>query len=62
MLSSGPKMLSTGPKILSPGPKMLSPGPKRCHLVQVNLGRLPNMVSLSNMPIDKQGVPIPGSE
>ena len=35
---------------------------KCCHLVQVNLGRLPNMVSLSNMPIDKQGVPIPGSE
>jgi len=31
-------------------------------IFRVNLGRLPNMVSLSNMPIDKQGVPIPGSE
>jgi len=29
---------------------------------QINLGRLPNMVSLSNMPISKQGSPIPGSE
>ena len=29
---------------------------------QINLGRLPNMVSLSNMPISKQGVPIQGSE
>merc|ERR1719385_42442 len=29
---------------------------------QINLGRLPNMVSLSNMPISKQGVQIPGSE
>ena len=32
------------------------------HRPQINLGRLPNMVSLSNMPISNQGVPIQGSE